>query len=615
MRSPGDTRPDATGAPATIVGVDAVARVAAPVVGALRVPWIAVGVGIVLAAGAAVAAPANDLLPRPEGAAGTALAVVVLGSAFAAGYLRPLAGLYGLVVLVVLEGAIRKWAINDIVVFLAKDFLALGIYAGVLPRLTREHIRRPWWLVTPLAGLLLLALVGALRVDSFSQAAIGLRSYAIYVPLFWVAPALLTMRRHAYALAGTILGLAALNGAFAVVQALAGPGTLNKLVSGALAGLITVNGVAYIRPSGSFMQVGVLAIFLFFGTVVAFGIIVAERRGHWRTAALVAFALISWGVVYSSARSSLGSLILAFILLAVVLVVRRRFAALLLVPAVFVVSLAVLFTAVPWIKAQAVDTIHAIEHHSWKWVTIPRPAPEAPLRLRVPPDVARDLPERLRTATKQIDLSGIDADGNEIVVGISPHGGPVSTGRPVKTVLGVNNEGQAVQLTVGQPGAGTAGGFLGRAADFNTAGGEVGVWESRIRPQFSSIGRQGPFGNGTGTMTLGSGYADDKPTLLYGEGTYVKLAWELGWIGLGLFVWLLVALGVATVRGVRRARDWKLVPALVGAAAALILPIWYVFTFAVDFPVEAILFWAFAGCAAAYGSSAAMREPIASHDR
>src|SRR5207244_3383141 len=115
---------------------------------------------------------------------------------------KPLDALLGLIALVVLEGAIRKWAINNVVVFLAKDFVALGIYAAVLPRAQGATLRRPWWLIAPLAGLAVLALASIVRTPSISQAVIGIRSYFVLVPMLWVAPALITTRRRAYALVG-----------------------------------------------------------------------------------------------------------------------------------------------------------------------------------------------------------------------------------------------------------------------------------------------------------------------------------------------------------------------------------------------------------------------------
>src|SRR5258708_26903195 len=154
-----------------------------------RLAWFAFGA--LFALSAALAAPSTTLLPAPATAGGKLLAAAVLFAVFAAGFLRPGPGLFGLVTLTVLEGAIRKWVVNDIDVFLLKDFLMIGIYAAILPRINVKEWRRPWWFLAPLFGIITLALLEAVRSPSLSQAVVGLRSYVIYVPLLWVGPALL----------------------------------------------------------------------------------------------------------------------------------------------------------------------------------------------------------------------------------------------------------------------------------------------------------------------------------------------------------------------------------------------------------------------------------------
>jgi len=60
--------------------------------------------------------------------------------------------------------------------------------------------------------------------------------------------------------------------------------------------------------------------------------------------------------------------------------------------------------------------------------------------------------------------------------------------------------------------------------------------------------------------------------------------------------------------------------ALAAAGATLILPLWYLLTFALDFPVVAILVYVLAGCASSYAcavtrrSSSSNRAAITSHD-
>ena len=503
-------------------------------------------VGLLLAFAAPVAAPSTTLLPAPSGVVASAAAGAVLAALFLFGLARPVWAFFALIALVVLEGAIRRWVVNGLTVFLAKDFLALGLYAAILPRLRRDEWRRPWWLLAPLGLLLALALVHVARSGSGSNAIVGLRSYTIYVPLLWAAPAIVDTRRRAYTLVGLVLTLGAGNAVFSVVQARSGDSVLNKLVSGAQQGLITVQGVAYIRPAGTFMQTGVMAAWLFLTVVVALGVLMAHRRGRWWAAGLAVVGLVACGVVYASARSLLGSVLLVSMLAALVLIVRRRVVTAAAIPAAFAAGLVLALWGVPWTQERAADAV--------RWVD--------------------------RQDSERAHGGGSDHDA--------------------------------------APGSG----FLRRAADFNKAGGEVSLWSDRIKPQFELISEQRLVGRGTGTMTLGSGYGagGSGESILHGEGMYTKTAWELGLFGLAAFVWFALALAVVSVLGVFRSEGWRRMLAVSATGATLILPLWYLLTFALDFPVVAILVYVLAGCASSYAcgvtrrSSSSNRAAITSHD-
>ncbi len=605
--------------------------------------------GAALALVAAVAAPSTELLPGPHGPARTALSALVLLGAFAAGRARPLHALYGLVALTVLEGAIRKWIVNEITVFLAKDFLLLGLYAAVLPRLSLSEWRRPWWLVAPLAGIVVLALVHLPRSDSLSQAAIGLRSYILYVPLLWVAPYLISGRKRALGLLGLVLGLAAGEAVLATIQALSGPGVLNKLVSGALQGMITLQSKAYIRPSGTFMQVGVLSAFLFFGLLVAFALIAVHRRGRLLRASFAAVVFISWGIVYTSARSLLGSALLAFGALTLWLLWQRRLVSLVAVPASFALGILLLFNVIPAVRDAGDSLVGWYKHRGYEKVNVtvsagqtvevrldPKlkvkleaalsavgrpaggstPVPTTPAATTPAPTTPAETTPAATTPApagtpKEVTVRGIDLKGAEVVVVVtlSERGAAkVVVSRQVDTIPALDEQGHIVDIEVSKANEiSPVGGFLGRAADFNKAGGTSGIWSGRIRPQFELISHQRLVGHGPGTMTLGSEYANPSGQF-QGESMYSKAAWELGLPGLALFLWYLAALLVLTARGIVRAEEWQRAVAVVGLGATALLPLWYVLTFALDFPIVGILFGLFAGCAVAYGSGSAPRR-------
>ena len=85
----------------------------------------------VAAAGSVVASPSSATLPAPHGHLAVAASILLLAGAGWWGVARPFPAFLTALVLTVGEGAIRKWVVNDIVVFMAKDFLVLGIYVGL----------------------------------------------------------------------------------------------------------------------------------------------------------------------------------------------------------------------------------------------------------------------------------------------------------------------------------------------------------------------------------------------------------------------------------------------------------------------------------------------------
>ncbi len=463
-------------------------------------------VGLGLAGVAAVGAPSSALLPGPTGAVETATAAIMFAVAFSIGLAAPTGSFYGVIALTTLEGAIRKWLYNDVTVFLLKDFLLIGVYAAVLPRLSWREARRPWSLVVPLVLLLVLVVALAAHNPSRTGALVGLRSYFIYLPLLWVAPAVIDGERRARLLLALIAGLGVVESALGITQAIVGPGVLNKLVSGAQPALLTVGRHDYLRPPGTFMQVANLADFLVFVVLAAFALLSWKRGGWGRQLAVVAFVFLSGATVYTAARTLLASIVLVVAPAVGFLLFRRRWAAALAGPAAL-------------------------------------------------------------------------ATGVFLMLVVVPYAGSVFTG-----------------------GAGSVGaGFLGRAADIQHAGGDnpnVGLWSERIRPQLSLIADQSLIGHGTGTMTLGLEYANPGQRL-FGESSYSKVAWEVGLVGLGLFLWFLTALLWLSLRGFALSSGWENACAAVGLGAAVLAPLWMMFTFALDFPIVAELFFAFIGIAVA----------------
>lgn len=281
--------------------------------------------GVALAAAAALAAPSSPLLPGPDTRLEEAVTWLALSVAFAAGVAFWRAGIYLLIAAIMLEGAVRKWIANDIAIFMVKDFFLLGVYAAVLPTLRRAELRRPWWLLAPLAALVALALVHVARTDGVEQAAIGLRSYVLYVPLLWVAPKLLPRTRQWVALAVAIVVVGAAESVLGAIQTLTGGDFINRLTTGTLPALVTHGNVAYLRPTGTFLQVGTFTAFMFFPVVVVLAAVAWAPRNRVLWSLLALTVLGTWGVMLGASRALTWTSVAAAVGFLAIALARRRF--------------------------------------------------------------------------------------------------------------------------------------------------------------------------------------------------------------------------------------------------------------------------------------------------
>jgi hypothetical protein len=164
-----------------------------------------------------------------------------------------------------------------------------------------------------------------------------------------VAPALLTTTRRLRVLVVGLLVVGAAEGVLAVIQAYEGVGVLNKLVSGAIPGFVTFGGVTYLRSTGTFMQAGVLAAFVFATTLVAAASVAFGDR-TLRRGALGALVILTWAVVYTSSRALLATFVVAIAALVGWLLGTRRPALAAAGPAAIALGAALLFLVLPAIR-------------------------------------------------------------------------------------------------------------------------------------------------------------------------------------------------------------------------------------------------------------------------
>lgn len=213
--------------------------------------------------------------------------------------------------LVVLEGAIRKWLFpgaQDLVYF-AKDIVLLGAYAGFLQNRSRLPLRYPQTQGL-YAALALGAALGVLqifnpRLPNLLVGVLGFKAYFFYVPLLFVVPAAfdddvaLARFLKRYVLLAIPVGLLAL------VQFTSPAGSaLNTYARPTDPGSIaTFGSSSYVRATGTFSYITGFTSYLLTATLLILIILTTTRwRLRGNAAVLLALGMTFLGMMTSGSR-------------------------------------------------------------------------------------------------------------------------------------------------------------------------------------------------------------------------------------------------------------------------------------------------------------------------
>lgn len=188
-------------------------------------------------------------------------------------------------VLLVVEGALRKWVfpgVQDLVYF-AKDALLLGVYAGwwVSP------LRRIQPVVPPMlsGSLALFAAFGTLQVfnptlPNVLVGILGFKSYFLYLPLIWVMPSAfrddreLAVFLQRYCLLAIPVGLLAVAQFFAPADS-----SLNTYARGATSHAMTFGSSTQVRVTGTFSYITGYSSYVLTIAILILALLAATR---WR---------------------------------------------------------------------------------------------------------------------------------------------------------------------------------------------------------------------------------------------------------------------------------------------------------------------------------------------
>lgn len=226
-------------------------------------------------------------------------------------------------VLVILEGAIRKWVFpgaQDLVYF-AKDVFFLGAYAGFLRE--RSRLRDSMPKIAGLSALIAVAaLYGLLQVlnpllPNLLVGVLGFKAYFFYVPLLWVVPAafptpaMLSRFLRRYALIAIPVGLLAMaqfvSSPTSVLNTYARPGEGESFYA------TTFGSSSFVRVTATFSFISGYTSYLLASAILLLGLLGTTRwrfRGNLLLFAALGMTLL--GILMTGSRGPL--FLLAFVL-------------------------------------------------------------------------------------------------------------------------------------------------------------------------------------------------------------------------------------------------------------------------------------------------------------
>jgi hypothetical protein len=228
--------------------------------------------------------------------------------------------LFGVFVLLVFEGALRKWVFPgaQAQIYLVKDVILLGVYLGFfLDRPRTQPTLRDGRAVKIILGLAFT--FGCLEVLNPNSPSVlvglaGLKAYFLYAPIAFVLPYAIKSREHLLRLIWCYLLIAIPVAVLGFVQIVAGPGSfLNTYVSHSedvAAGVGFGRTYDLIRTSGTFSYISGYSTFLSFIAILALGYNIAQG---WRIKGniipLAALTLVVGAMFTTGSRTPVYSLI------------------------------------------------------------------------------------------------------------------------------------------------------------------------------------------------------------------------------------------------------------------------------------------------------------------
>ncbi|MEQ8463068.1 hypothetical protein [Coleofasciculus sp. E1-EBD-02] len=220
-------------------------------------------------------------------------------------------------VVVVIEGALRKWAFPQAsqLLYFLKDFILFGAYISYfsLPN-TKLKLAGKHHTITALTCIVALwCLFQSFNpsLGSFVIGIFGIKNYLFYLPLMWLLPHLFRSEEELYKFLRSYLLLLIPVGILAIAQFLSPPSSpLNVYVNDDTAFALSGNNT--VRVTGTFSYIAGYSIYLGFCLCLLLPLLTRQQSRLWRSLTIVEVLLV---VITSFMTGARGLMIIAILLI------------------------------------------------------------------------------------------------------------------------------------------------------------------------------------------------------------------------------------------------------------------------------------------------------------
>jgi hypothetical protein len=223
-------------------------------------------------------------------------------------------------VLVVLEGALRKWVLPQAsqLIYFLKDFVLLGAYLSYF--LNAKHRRRPI-AKSSAVNILLFLFTGWGLFQAFNPSLgspiigiIGVKNYLVYIPLMWMLPSLFNSEEELYKFLRLYLLLLIPVGLLATAQFFAPPDSPLNIYAWSEGPAVAVFGgsdAAKARVTGTFSYIVGYSVYLGFCISLLLPILTTLKQSRrWQWIAIAEVLLVTVTSFMTGARGLIFSIIL-----------------------------------------------------------------------------------------------------------------------------------------------------------------------------------------------------------------------------------------------------------------------------------------------------------------